>query len=76
MQNKLQACDVTSLFNGSCLLKKPRHASDLHLLKINKLLVRQCNLFVLTINKKVNALNTEWVWIKWAEVEGEKENAP
>lgn len=25
-------------------------------------------------NKKVNALDTEWVWIKWAEGEGQKYN--
>lgn len=76
VQNKLQACDVTSLFTGCCLLKKPRHTSDLHLLKINKLLVRQCNLFVLMINKKVNSLNNERVWIKWAEVDRKKKSPP
>lgn len=57
--NKLGACDVTSLLSGRCLLKKPRHSPDLHLLKINKLLVRQGNLFVLMINKEVNAPNAE-----------------
>lgn len=59
VQNKLRACDVTSLLSGHCLLKKPRHSPDLHLLKINKLLVRQDNLFVLVTNKEVNVPNAE-----------------
>lgn len=59
VQNKLQACNVTPLFKGCCLLKKPRHTSGLHLRKINKLLGKQWNVFVLMINKKLNALNTD-----------------
>lgn len=59
VQNKLQACDVTSLLSSCCLLKKPRHSPDLHSLKINKLLVRQGNLFVLMTNKEVNVPNAE-----------------
>lgn len=71
VQNKLHACDVTSLFNSHCLLKKPRHTSDSHLLKINTLLVRQHNLFILMINKEANAPQTEWLWMRWLGGEGQ-----
>lgn len=50
---------MTSLLSGHCLLKKTRLSPDLHLLKINKLLVRQGHLFVLMTNKEVNAPSAE-----------------